>query len=87
MEKIEIGDLVRDRVTGFEGLVVARTEWLNGCARITVQPRTLDKDGKPIEAHGFDDLQCEVVQKDAIGRKARRSTGGPREEVRRPEAK
>ena len=35
-----LGDEVKDTITGFKGIVVARTEWLNGCARVTVQPQS-----------------------------------------------
>ena len=44
---VQLGDLCKDTVTGFEGVCVARTEWLNGCWRMTLQSAKLDKDGKP----------------------------------------
>lgn len=50
---IELGSEVKDRITGLTGIVVGRTEWLNGCKRITVQPQEI-KDGKPVEAYTFD---------------------------------
>lgn len=37
MAKIEVGDVACDMVTGFFGIVVARTEWLNGCARLVAE--------------------------------------------------
>lgn len=33
-----MGKLVRDKISGLEGIVVARTEWLYGCIRLNVQP-------------------------------------------------
>ena len=73
---INLGDLAKDTVTGFEGICIARTEWLNGCARITLQPKGLDKDGKPIESHCFDEMQLKLVK--AKSYKPARDTGGPR---------
>lgn len=76
--KCSLGDLVRDTVSGFTGVAVARTEWLNGCWRITVQPKALDKDGKPAPLETFDNFQLEVVEakRQPVGNK---ETGGPRQ--------
>ena len=51
---IELGQKVKDNITGFEGLVVARIEYLNGCIQFQVQPSKL-KDGKPLEAEWIDE--------------------------------
>lgn len=82
---MELGDRVKDRITGFMGIVVARTKWLNGCTRITIQPETL-KDGNPIETQCFDEPQLELIEPDAFkitygktGAQAPTSSlGGPR---------
>lgn len=34
MSKVELGDIAKDEVSGFQGVVVAVTNWLNGCNRI-----------------------------------------------------
>ena len=72
---IKLGQRVRDKITGFEGVVVCRTEWLNGCTRLGVQATTL-KDGKPLEAEHFDEEQVEVVED--TPEPTRKPTGGPR---------
>lgn len=59
-----LGDIVRDRVTGFQGMVTARTVWLNGCARLGIQRQDLHE-GLPQETQWFDDHQLEVITKDA----------------------
>lgn len=61
MFSVGLGDQVKDRITGFSGVVIARTEWLNSCNRITVQPKEL-KDGKPVEAQVFDEYDLKVVK-------------------------
>jgi len=50
---VNLGDIAEDIVTGFKGTVVAVTNWLNGCQRVTLQPNEL-KDGKPVESYTFD---------------------------------
>ena len=47
MRKIELGDKVKDTVTGFTGIAVARTNWIAGCDRIIVQPEC--KKGKQMD--------------------------------------
>jgi hypothetical protein len=81
---IKLGQRARDRVTGFTGICIARTEWLNGCIRITLEP-PLDKDGKAQEARTIDEPQLELVddgiRKDmrttAAEEAPRKKTGGP----------
>ena len=83
-EPIALGDLARDTVTGFQGIVIARCFWLQGCVRSTLQPQALTKDGKPIEAQTFDELQLELRKKRAVV--SARQTGGPRPEPTRERA-
>jgi hypothetical protein len=70
---IELGDRVKDRLTGFEGIAIAITEWLYNCRRITVQPTDLDKDGAVAKAESFDEDQVEIVAKGALVAKVPRS--------------
>lgn len=74
-EEIGLGDIVKDTITGFEGVAIARTLWLNNCDRITIQPQEL-KDGKPIEAHTFDIDNVVVVKKKVVP--VNNTHGGPR---------
>lgn len=80
MEKIDLGDVARDMITGFTGVVIATTKWLHGCERMTLQPREL-KDGRPIESCTFDAPQLELVEKRAA--RGTSHTGGPRPEPER----
>lgn len=73
--RINLGDRVKDKVSGFEGTVVARTEWLNGCWRMVVAPR-VDKDGKMGDTHSFDEPQLELVIEKAA-KQGSKKTGGP----------
>lgn len=57
---IELGKIAKDKITGFEGVITARCEFLTGCNRYCIQPTTL-KDGRPIESIYFDEAQIEVL--------------------------
>jgi len=78
---VELGDKVKDTVSGFIGIAVSRHIYLQGCHRISVQPE-VDKDGKCPESQGFDEPQLIIVKSgvvkaepEPIAPKVR--TGGP----------
>lgn len=77
---IKLGDLARDTITGFTGVVVAETKWLHGCIRLTLQPKAL-KDGKPIDNVTFDLPQLELIP--AVRQPSTSGTGGPQPEPSR----
>ena len=58
---INLGDRAKDRISGFSGIVVAKTHWLNGCVRITIQPEKTDN-GKTLDNATFDLEQIELVK-------------------------
>ena len=58
---VKLSDKVKDTITGFEGIVVARTEWLNGCVRCCIQSQEL-KDGKILDTVTIDEGQLEIVE-------------------------
>lgn len=76
-DQIELGDIAKDSITGFEGVVTCVAQWLHGCRRLTLQPQEL-RDGKPVETSSFDEPQLVLVAKQAAA--ASNETGGPRPE-------
>jgi len=80
MAKIKLLQRVKDTLTGYEGVVVARTEWAYGCVRLSVQG-DLDKDGKVPEPAVFDEPQLKVIKKTKT--KSTKSKHGFREAVQR----
>jgi hypothetical protein len=81
--KISLGDRAKDSITGFEGIVVARTEWLSGCDRLTLQPEKLDKEGGVKLTQTFDETQLIVTKAGAVKPMRVSSVekpGGPRPE-------
>lgn len=77
---INLGSTVKDTLTGIKGTAIARTDWLHGCVRITIQPQGVTKDQKPFETHTTDEQNVEVL-KELATRKAK--TGGPHDAPRR----
>jgi hypothetical protein len=63
--QVKLGSLVKDRISGLEGIVIGRCTWLYGCVRVTVQPQE-HKDGKPAEAFCIDEAQAEVLKDGAV---------------------
>lgn len=63
MNKFKLGNRVRCIVSGFEGIITAKIEYLNGCCQFCVQPRCDDKEGtgKKPDALYFDWQQLELV--------------------------
>lgn len=72
--KFSLGDVVKDSITGFTGVVIHRTQWLNMCNNYGVKSREL-KDGMPQESVGFDEPQLSLVEEGAVP--SSRDTGGP----------
>ena len=60
-KEIKLGDVARDSITGYEGVVFGLTEWLYQCRRFGLQAKELTKEGKPHDIQWFDELQCELV--------------------------
>jgi hypothetical protein len=81
-DRVEIGDRVKDSITGMEGIAVARCEWLYGCVRVSVQAEAL-YEGKAVEYVTFDEPQLVVVKRQAAGtpKEKRATTGGARPDV------
>ena len=64
-KKIDLGDIAKDTITGFEGVVTARTKYLSNVDRLTLHPQQV-KDGKPLESRSFDITQLEFVKKSEV---------------------
>lgn len=60
-----LGMKVKDRVTGFQGVVESVSFDLYGCVQVVVRPET-GKDGKQGEAHWFDAKRIDVTSKKPV---------------------
>lgn len=79
--QLVMGAKARDSVTGFEGIITSKTEWLNGCVRVCLTP-PVDSEGKLPSSEWFDIEQTQAISEDTPARKlylTRTATGGPRD--------
>jgi hypothetical protein len=84
MERIELGDSVKDKITGMKGIVIGVTDWLYECRTVTVRPDALKKEGEYPASVGFDEPQLEVIKKGVLVATPvaqSRRTGGPERTV------
>jgi len=73
-----LGFTVEDQISGFTGVVTAKTEWLNGCVRYGVQSRELNE-GIPLKSQWFDQDDLRLLPGvDQVVLTGRTPTGGPR---------
>ncbi len=54
---------LQDEITGFEGIVTAKAEYLNGCIQYCVQPTELEK-GRMIESQYIDVGQLIIISEE-----------------------
>ena len=58
--KTELGTRARDRITGFEGRVTGRCEYITGCNQVLLAP-PVGANGEAREAHWFDEQRLEIL--------------------------
>ena len=78
---IKLGDKVKDRITGFTGVVTAISTFLNGCVRMSIQGIAL-KDGLPTVSEWIDEAQLKLVKAGVIKAVAQ-GPAGPRRDAQR----
>jgi hypothetical protein len=74
---IKNGDVVKDKITGLQGVVVSTHDYMYGCRRFSVQPMQLHE-GKPVEPSSFDEPQLDLIAEGGMPAKTGLEPGGPR---------
>jgi hypothetical protein len=79
MSRINLGDHVRDRMTGIEGIAFGRSTYLTGCDHIGIKRPGTGSDGKAFDMHWVDEPLIEMVKQNAFLVSAEVATkpGGP----------
>lgn len=83
--KFELGIEAKDKITGFSGIIMSRSEHLTGCNVYGVAPKVIT-DGKPSETQWFDENRIEKVSDgvaDQFSNVDTGSTGNPPASTRR----
>lgn len=58
---VQLGDVVRDKITGLQGVAIGITHWLSQCTQVIVKPQELHE-GKTVDASWFDITHLEIVE-------------------------
>ena len=74
MEIIELGHKVRDKITGFEGIVIAKCEYINGCIQFEVKP--IIWENNKVDQSQWIDIQQLEISCDKIIKITKYKTGG-----------
>lgn len=74
---IQLGQKVRDKITGFEGTATSKVEYINGCIQFGIKP--ISTDGKMPNTEYIDDQQLEVIDEGVSI--TQRPTGGERKDT------
>jgi hypothetical protein len=57
---IQLGQTVKDKLTGFTGLVTGRCEYISGCHQILIQP-PVKGENEFVEPHWLDEERVETL--------------------------
>ena len=75
---ITMGQLGRDKITLFKGIITARHQYITGCDQYTLSPEGLDKEGKLHEQYQFDEGRIDIIGAGINEKKVQTKTkGGP----------
>jgi hypothetical protein len=61
--KFDLGEVLKDKVTGFEGVVLGRSDYFTGCNHYGLCSRKLDSNGKTIDWEWFDETRMVPVRR------------------------
>jgi len=81
--KYKLGAKVKDRVSGYKGIIDGRKQLLNGCLQYSVQAAVIEK-GELVSGWWIDEAQLELIGKGLNAKPVKKSkTGGPMTRVTR----
>ncbi len=87
MFKFELGQVLKDIITGFEGVAVARTQYHTGCVRYSLQSQKLTKEGATKTWDDFDEITLVATKKKSICLAKKevkiKKPGGPQQPISR----
>jgi hypothetical protein len=80
---IELGLKAKDKITGFEGIIIGRIQYLTGCDQYGVTPKA-KKGEKPLSTEWFDEGRIEIIGKGVSGVEVQvEKNGGPNRDMPR----
>jgi len=77
MFKFELGEILKDKITGFQGVAMARTEYFTDCVHYGICQQSLNN-GKPGDWEWFDETRIiKVKGSKKIIKEVRKPMSGP----------
>lgn len=73
--KYELGQELKDIITGFKGIVMGRTEYLTGCVHYGLSPQKLTENGKTPDYEWIDESRLVATGKKIKGYKCPETSG------------
>jgi hypothetical protein len=74
----------KDKVTGFIGIIVARSQHITGCNQYCLMPK-IDKEGKIPDGHWIDEGRLEILSRGVNPEEVQaEQKGGPKEYMSTP---
>jgi hypothetical protein len=74
MHKFQLGNKIKDLVSGAVGITTGRIQYINGCVQYNIQ-QPVDKDGKQPDSFYYDQNQLEFVD-EGIADKVKSNVAG-----------
>ncbi len=75
--KFNLGDQLKDWVSGFSGVVMGITHYATGCIHYGLAARTVGKNGTPMSWEWFDESRLKLVRKNVANLRIDTPTSGP----------
>ncbi|MEP5730306.1 MAG: hypothetical protein ABJL67_13170 [Sulfitobacter sp.] len=79
---LQLGDLAKDTLTGFQGILVAANQNISGCDQVAIQP--ISQDGKFEDCRWFDVERVAVVDAQVVKTSDRRTGADVTPQTRTP---
>lgn len=80
---IQLGQKGKDKVSGFEGIIIGKAEYLTGCNQYALTPQ-IDKDGKRQDTEWFDEGRIEITGTGILAEEVKaEKNGGPNRDAPR----
>lgn len=64
--QVQLGDRVREMISGFEGVVTGLCQYLTGCEQALVNPGKIKEDGELVKNNWFDVDRLQLLEAGAI---------------------
>lgn len=83
-KSVELGDEVRDVISGLSGIATGKAEYLTGCTQFSLSQKKLTKEGSLADTVWLDESRLRLVKKQAVKLPvAASSPGGPQQSAPR----